>query len=135
MFPTARRVALVAAIMSGVLVAGAQGRRGADDAPLQFQLATLLFDDTRFEEALEAFHNAAQSDDPRIALLARMGMVRSALRIGDFDRAQHEASSLRDEAPRDPEAIAVHADALWAAGLFDEAERAYLSRRRGSLAG
>lgn len=143
MQPTGRRVALVAVVMATMLVAGAQGRRGNDDAELQFQLATLLFDETRFEEALEAFKNATESTDPRMALRARMGMVRSALRIGDFERAQREASSLREEAPRDPEAISIHADALWSGGLFDEAEREWrdalaiapdLSRGRHGLA-
>ncbi|MCA1585774.1 MAG: tetratricopeptide repeat protein, partial [Acidobacteria bacterium] len=138
-----RRVALVIAAVSAVLVTGAQGRRAGDDAELQFQLATLLFEETRFEEAIEAFHLAAGAADPQVALRARMGMVRSALRIGDFDRAQREASTLRDVAPRDPEAIAVHADALWSAGLFDEAEREWrdalaiapdLSRGRHGLA-
>jgi Flp pilus assembly protein TadD/predicted aspartyl protease len=121
--PTARRVALIAGIVSVALHAGAQARRTADDAELHFQLASVLFEETRFEEALEAFQNAARASDPQLAVRARMGIVRSALRMGDFDRAQREASSLRESAPRDPEAIAVQADALWSAGLFDEAER------------
>ncbi len=119
--PIGRRVALVA--MAAALAVGAEGRRSTNDAELQFQLATILFDETRFEEALEAFRKATDSDDPRLAVRARMGMVKSALRIGDFAQAQREATSLREKAPRDPEALATHADALWSAGLFDEADR------------
>lgn len=117
-----KRMALVVAMLATVLATGAQGRRSSDDAELQLQLATLLFDETRFSEAIEAFARAAESADRRIALQARMGLVRTALRVGDFSRAQREAATLRRDAPRDPEAISIHADALWAAGLFDEAE-------------
>ena len=41
----------------------AEGRRAGDDAELQFQLATLLYEETRFDEAREAFRLAA--DDRR----------------------------------------------------------------------
>jgi Flp pilus assembly protein TadD/predicted aspartyl protease len=120
--PMGRRVALVA-VLAAVLSVVAQGRRSSDDAELQYQLATLLFDETRFEEALEAFRKATGAADPRLAVRARMGLVKSALRMGDFERAQREATSLREQAPGDAEALTTHADALWSAGLFDEAER------------
>lgn len=143
MLATRRGVALAACVIATGLVAGAQDRRPVGDAELQLQLGTLLSDETRFEEALDAFRRAAESSDPRLALRARIGMVRSALRVGDFTRAQREAMSLRAEAPRDPEAISTHADALWSGGLFDEAEREWrdalalepqLSRGRHGLA-
>ena len=35
------------------------------DADLQFQLANLLFDETRYQEALQAFDRATQTNDPR----------------------------------------------------------------------
>jgi predicted aspartyl protease/thioredoxin-like negative regulator of GroEL len=56
---------------------------------------------------------------------ARIGVVKSALRIGEFTEAQREAAVLKKQAPRHPEAMTVHADALWSAGLFDEAEREF----------
>ena len=43
----------------------------------------------------------------------------------EYDEARREAQALLEAAPEDPEAIALNADALWAAGLFQEAEEGY----------
>ena len=102
-----------------------QGRTSGDDAELQFQLGSLLYDETRFDEAREAFRKASESDDPKLKLRARIGVVKTALLVGEFEEAQREAASLRSDDPRNPEAIAIHADSLWSAGLFDEAEREF----------
>ncbi len=66
-----------------------------DDAELQLQLANLLFEETRFAEALEAYRKAVEPTDGSLALTARIGFVRTALRIGQFQEAQREAASLR----------------------------------------
>lgn len=100
-------------------------RTPGDDAELQFQLASLLYDETRFDEAREAFRKAAESDDPTLRRRARIGVVKTALLVGEFEEAQREAQSLRRDSPGDPETMAVHGDALWSAGLFDEAEREF----------
>ena len=60
-----------------------------------------------------------------LAVRARKGTVRTALKVAEFGRRQTEAETLRTLAPSDPEAIALYGDALWSAGLFDEADRAY----------
>ncbi len=120
--PTKARVALVAVALTVVMSVGGEGRRARYDGELQYQLATLLFEETRFDEAIDAFSHAAQSSDARLATRARIGLVRSSLRIGDFERAQREAAFLKDEAPGNADALTTHADALWSAGLFDEAE-------------
>ena len=52
-------------------------------------------------------------------------MVQSALRIGSFQKARSEALVLREEQPADAFALAVYGDAMWSAGLFEEAERGY----------
>jgi Flp pilus assembly protein TadD/predicted aspartyl protease len=95
------------------------------DADLQLQLATLLYDETRYQEALQAFDQATRTDDPLIAVRARKGTVRTSLKVAEFARARREAETLRAQAPGDPEAVALYGDALWSAGLFDEADRAY----------
>jgi tetratricopeptide (TPR) repeat protein len=118
-----RRVVLTAAACAA-LMAGPQARSN-DDAELQLQLASLLFEETRFSEALEAYRHAIGSKDSDLALKARIGFVRTALRIGQFQDAQHEAASLKAAAPRNPEALSAFADAGWSAGLFDEAEEAW----------
>jgi len=110
-----------------VFVGGALAVRGAadSDADLQLQLATLLYDETRYQEALQAFDQASQASDPQIAVRARKGTVRTSLKVAEFARARREAETLRTLAPKDPEAIALYGDALWSAGLFDEADQAY----------
>ncbi|HLG54534.1 MAG TPA: retroviral-like aspartic protease family protein [Vicinamibacterales bacterium] len=95
------------------------------DADLQLQLATLLYDETRYQEALQAFDQATQTDDPVLAVRARKGAVRTSLKVAEFGRARREAETLRTMAPSDAEALALYGDALWSAGLFDEADRAY----------
>jgi len=116
------RVIALVLLVGGTLVV----RGAADtDADLQLQLATLLYDETRYQEALQAFDQAARTDDPLIAVRARKGSVRTSLKVAEFGRARREAETLRKIAPGDPEAVALYGDALWSAGLFDEADRAY----------
>jgi hypothetical protein len=96
------------------------------DADLQYQLATVLFDETRYKEAMEAFRRAAlDTSNPVLALRSRKGRVRSALRIAEFGVARAEAETLKNEVPRDDEVLTLHGDSLWAAGLFDESDVSY----------
>ena len=118
------RLALVAAAVLTALVTGVQGR-DVNDATLQFQLGTLLFEETRYREALEAFRKAVGADAKSIAVQARIGVVKSALRLGEFIEAQKEANTLKQQDPRSADVLAVHADALWSAGLFDEAHQEF----------
>ena len=60
-----------------------------------------------------------------IAVQARIGVVKSALRLGEFIEAQKEANTLKQQDPRSADVLAVHADALWSAGLFDEAHQEF----------
>ena len=107
--------------------AGAMVLRASDvnnyDADLQYQIATVLFEESRYGEAMEAYLRAAKStSDPALVLRSKKGRVRSALRIAEFGVAREEADTLRSQAPRDPEALTLHGDSLWAAGLFDESD-------------
>ena len=116
------RVIALALLVGGTLVV----RGAADtDADLQLQLATLLYDETRYQEALQAFDQATQTTNPQLAVRARKGTVRTSLKVAEFGRAKREAETLKSLAPTDPESIALYGDALWSAGLFDEADRAY----------
>jgi len=118
------RLALVAAVLLVALVSGVQGR-DVNDASLQFQLGTLLFEETRYREALEAFRKAVGADSKSISIQARIGVVKSSLRLGQFLEARHEATALKKQDPRSADVLAVHADALWSAGLFDEAHQEF----------
>jgi tetratricopeptide (TPR) repeat protein len=119
-----RRISLTIALLAALIV-GPQATSQTDDAELQLQLASLLFEETRFYEALDAYRLALDSTDTDLALRARVGFVRTALRVGLFQDAQHQAASLRVMAPRNPEALSAYADAVWSAGQFDDAETAW----------
>jgi predicted aspartyl protease/Tfp pilus assembly protein PilF len=97
----------------------------SDAAEVQIQLAKLLFTDGRYIEAFNAFELVKPNDDPRIRREALMGGVKSALRLGDFSHAYADAQMLAKTSPKDAEAIALYADALWAAGLFQESEHGF----------
>lgn len=112
-------------LMTVTLSSVVLGGQPSTDGAVHLQLADLLFEDTRYGEALEAYRRAARSSDTSVSIPARVGVVISALRIGAFAEAQREAVSLKQAAPRNPDVMTVHADALWAAGSFDEAEAEY----------
>jgi predicted aspartyl protease/cytochrome c-type biogenesis protein CcmH/NrfG len=122
---TLRFVLCAAAVAAGTLVIHADDKLTAGNAELQFQLGNLLSEETRFREALDAYNRALQTEDKDLQVRARAGKVKTALRIAEFDLAQKEGELLRAEAPSDPEAVALYADSLWSAGLFDEADDVY----------
>ncbi len=123
---TRPRFVLVAAALLTALVSGVHGRGDGQDANLQFQLATILFDETRYREALDAFRKALNADSKTVAVQARIGLIKSPLRLGEFNEAQREAATLKAQDPRSAEVLAVYADAQWSAGLFDEAHQGFL---------
>ena len=114
--------AIVAACTLGLRAAGAIS---SGDAELQIQLANLLIEETRYPEALSAFERASLADDPLLALRARKGKVKTAMRLGEFRMAHEEGASLAADAPKDSEALTLYGDALWSAGLFDESDGSY----------
>lgn len=123
--PTRLRLSVAAAAVVAAFVTGVHGRAPVNDAELQFQIATLLFEETRYREALDAYRRATNTEDKALSVSARIGFVKSALRLGEFAEAQREATVLRQQAPDNAEARTAHADALWSAGLFDEADQEF----------
>jgi Flp pilus assembly protein TadD len=114
-----------AAVVACSIVARAVDDLSAIDAELQYQLATVLFEETRYHEAMAAFDKAAKGEDRTLALRARKGKLRSALRVAEFSVARTEADALKRDEPADPEIVTLFGDSLWAGGLFDEADTAY----------
>ncbi len=114
-----------------VLVAAASFVIHADDtspsqsADVQLQLGTMLNAEGRYGDALEAFQNALKTADTSLQRAARSGVIVNALRVAEFDLARHEAETLVKVAPRDASALALYGDALWASGMFEEAEVRY----------
>jgi Flp pilus assembly protein TadD/predicted aspartyl protease len=116
-------IALLA--VAAITAFGVQAQSGADDPAVQLQFASDLFDAGRFREALDAYGLATRSTDPAILERARKGRVRTALRTADFDLALVEAEALTTNPASDAESETLLGDALWAVGMFDEADGAY----------
>jgi tetratricopeptide (TPR) repeat protein len=114
-------VALVAAASFTLYADGTQSQ----SAEIQRRLGEEFLAEGRYQDALDAFQRAlavASADEMRAA---RSGVVQSALRVAEFDLARIEAEKLVAASPKSPEAIALYGDALWASGLFEEAEARY----------
>ena len=120
------RIALGTAVVAAVWTLALNARQvSVADAELQYQLGGLLFEETRYYEAMLAFDRATQATDQELAQRARKGKVKAALRIAEFDTALQEAERLTTDTPSDVEGLSLHGDALWSAGLFDESDRMY----------
>src|SRR5215831_6085309 len=107
------------------LVIHADATPPSQAAEVQLQLGSMLSAEGRYIEALEAFQNALKTTDTSLQRNARAGVITSALRVAEFDMARREAEALVKIAPRDASAVSLYADALWASGLFEEAEARY----------
>jgi Flp pilus assembly protein TadD len=112
-----------------ILAAATALLRGQEPVPVdllvQFERGTAFFNQGLYAEALRAFDDASRGGDAALAVRARQGKVRSALRIAEFDAAHRDARDLVRDRPEDPESLALLGDARWAMGSFDEAESAY----------
>jgi tetratricopeptide (TPR) repeat protein len=123
-----RRVAfalLVGLVGAASFVLQADATAQSEIAEIQIQLATELFAEGRYAEALDAYQRAVQASAADDVRRPRAGVIVSALRIAEFDLARREAELLVKAAPRDADALALHGDALWSSGLFEEAEVRY----------
>jgi Flp pilus assembly protein TadD/predicted aspartyl protease len=105
----------------------AAGQAAQADPAAQIQVANELFESARYQEALDAYSLALRSDDIGLVARARKGRIRTALRVAEFDLARAEAETLNAGPGGDAEAQTLLGDALWANGLFAEADTAYRS--------
>src|SRR5690606_27305588 len=100
---SARPLACASALVIGAALVHANA-----DAELDYQLGNLLFDETRYHEALQAFDRAIAAEDEALSVRARKGKVRSALRVAQFTLARSEAEALREGTSGDAEALALY---------------------------
>jgi tetratricopeptide (TPR) repeat protein len=121
-FRAAVAATLLAAAVFGIQ-AGAAGP--AQGGAVQLQLGNEYIAEGRYDDALDAFRKALSVATPDETRAARSGVIQAALRVAEFDLARKEAEALVAASPTSPDAIALYADALWASGLFDEAENRY----------
>src|SRR6185503_1821804 len=64
----------------------------------QLRRGDSMYAEGRYGDALKAFEAASESADDTIARPARKGVVRSALRVGEFTLARRTASMLSENA-------------------------------------
>jgi len=117
--------------MASAIVAAASFVIHADVTPLsqaseiQLRLGDLLYSEGRYSDALEAYRNALKTAPSENVRASRFGVISSALRVAEFDLARKEAEKLSQSDPNSPDGLSLYGDALWASGLFDEAESKY----------
>ncbi len=117
--------AMAAVIVTASFVIHAEVTPQSQSAEIQLQLGNEFLAEGRYLESLDAFKKALVLAAPDQVRTARSGVIQAALRVAEFDLARAEADKLVAESPRSPAAIALHADALWTSGLFQEAEARY----------
>ena len=119
-----RVVASLAFVVALRMAAGALSAQAPPEVPeVQVQLGDLLLAEGRYADAAAAYRRALPS--PALGARAGVGLVVTQLRLGDFDRAHAEATALRQRYQGDAAVAAVNGDALWAFGLFEDADAAY----------
>jgi tetratricopeptide (TPR) repeat protein len=112
-------------VVAASLVIHADVTPTSQSSELQLQLAHEFFREGRYLDALDAYRNALNGGAPADGRAARVGVIQSSLRVAEFSTARSEAEALLAVSPKDPSALALHGDALWASGLFEEAEARY----------
>jgi Flp pilus assembly protein TadD/predicted aspartyl protease len=122
-----RAAATTLIVVSACLVIHADKTPPSMAAEIQVQFGNLLFSEGRYQDALDAFERGLKGAEPgtRTSREARAGVVQTALRVAEFSLARTEAEALAKDEPRNPEALSLYGDALWASGLFDAAETKY----------
>jgi tetratricopeptide (TPR) repeat protein len=112
-------------VLAASIAIRADGTPLSQASELQLQLAHEFFREGRYQDALDAYRRALAGGAPADVRAVRAGIVQSSLRVAEFASAREEAEALLAVSPRDPQAIALYGDALWASGLFEEAEERY----------
>jgi tetratricopeptide (TPR) repeat protein len=121
-----RLLAGIAVASAAVALATVVPQAGAPlTAQAEFARGRQLFADAKYREAVQALVRAREYD-PDLKTTATRLVVRSLLRVGDFGRAEQEASSLVTSSVG-AEDLSLHAETLWSTGHFEEAHARYTS--------
>lgn len=125
--PSAFRALIIGAAVATAIIglAPMTSALSPEAAEIQLQLADLLFADGRYIDAFDAYEQIKTTDDTRVRRHALAGAVMTSLRLADYAHAYADAELLMEIAARDPEAIALYGDALWAQGQFEESEQQF----------
>jgi len=125
MYTGVRAIAICAMVAAASFVTFADVTPQSQAGEIERRLGDQFFADGRYADALDAYRRALQASAPADPRATRAGMVQAALRIAEFATARTEALALLTASPADPMAMTLYADALWASGLFEEAETRY----------
>jgi tetratricopeptide (TPR) repeat protein len=120
-----RLAAASAIVVAASLVIRADAAPPSQASEIQLQLANLLFSEGRYLDALDAYKRALSAAPHDTARAPRIGVISTALRVAEFDLARREAEKLAQSDPHGPDTLSLYGDALWASGLFEEAESKY----------
>ena len=121
-----RGFALILAVGAATpMVIDAQSTPASSVSEVRLQLADLLFDDERYWEALAAYDGAKAGAKPEQLMRASGGLLRTLLQVAEFSRAYQEAEFLAGLDAVNSDYRSLYAEALWAFGLFPEAERVF----------
>ena len=120
-----RTAILPAMVMAASFVIHADVAPQSQSSEIQLQIGNEFLSEGRYIDAIEAYQRALIGVDPAEARPARSGLIQSALKLALFDAARVQSDALLRALPRDPDALALNGDALWASGLFEEAEARY----------
>ena len=126
-----RVVAASALVVAASFIIRADATPPSQASEIQLQLGDLLFSEGKYLDSLDAYRNALRAAPTDASRRPRVGVIASALRVAEFDLALAEAEKLHRSDPKSPESMTLYGDALWSAGLFQEAENEY----RDALAG
>jgi tetratricopeptide (TPR) repeat protein len=122
--PRLRLLGGVTAVAVAIVMASGAPHAGAPlTASAEFARGTQLFQDARYREAVQALVRAREYDPDLKAPATRL-VVRSLLRVGDFGRAEKEASTLITSTVG-IEDLSLHGETLWSTGHFEEANARY----------
>jgi tetratricopeptide (TPR) repeat protein len=116
-------VACTTAVLVALLAGTDRPQAGLADAESEVVRADALFERARYREAVKSYEKARDLD-PALTVQVTRFMVRALLRVGDFHVAAGEGAILTAQS-EDPGDLALHGDALWSVGHFDEAELRY----------
>jgi Flp pilus assembly protein TadD/predicted aspartyl protease len=125
MYRRVRTAVVGVLLVAGSLLIAADVTQPSRAGEVQLLLAHEFFAEGRYSDALDAYQRALRAHPPADARAARSGVVQSALRVAEFQLARAEAELLVADTPEDPSARSLYGDALWASGLFEEAEKQY----------
>jgi predicted aspartyl protease/Flp pilus assembly protein TadD len=91
----------------------------------QLERGDTLMSRLQYEDAYVVYKSLRDSHEAQTRIRAGTGMVRALLRLNLYAEAAREGAAVAERDGTLASALSLHGDALWASGLFQEAEARY----------